>query len=169
MYGVGGGLFISSLNIKTSIVQSNMTGTGLGVNVLLKIPFTSQINGIGGVGIHPLVVSGSNSVGTTSKVNINYYGFGGLLRYMFSRKSLGGWAGMGGHFLIPASKSSNILSDESISTNYTINFGAGYDLLLNKRNVLILKFEYGILPSTSTSTTNSSGSQMIISAGYLFK
>jgi hypothetical protein len=163
--GISISLLSSQLAVKTAYLDTTMRGTNFGVNYIFQIPLHTQMSLLGGIGIHPIKLSGTTSNGLNQNFNVNYFNLEGLIKYIFNPNQTGVWFAMGGGFNLPQSKSSNVLDSNSISSNYSINFAIGNDI--STKNLLMsLKFEYAIFPGVNTSTTRTSFSQMIF--GVLF-
>jgi hypothetical protein len=166
-HGVSVSLINSQLAVKTAYVNTTMSGTGLAFDYSFQVPLFTQTSLLGGIGIHPIRISTSSSSGGSNTFSVTYYSLTGLMKYVFNPNQRGGWMGVGGGFIIPQSKTSNILEADSISTNYGIHLAVGNDIFSNKQ-LISLWFQYAIFPGANTSTTSTSFSQMIFGFSYFF-
>lgn len=103
-----------------------------------------------------------SATGNGGTVSLGYLGAFAIARYSFSQGAFEPWAGAGIGFLIPISKSSNVLDLSKVSTNQSVLISGGFDYALNKKAFFPFQVSYALLPNSS----NVSASQIMITGGY---
>jgi hypothetical protein len=166
-HAIGFSIMSTSLNVRTSYYNTTMSGTGIGFDYIFQVPLYTQVSLLGDLGYHPVRVNNSSSTGENNYFQVDYLTLTGLFKFVFNPNQKGGWMAAGAGFILPYSKTSNVLDSDSISTNYSINFAVGTDIV-SSRNVIGLKLEYALFPAASTSTTSTNFSQMIFGFSYFF-
>lgn len=166
-HAIGFSIISSSLNVRTSYYNTTMTGTGLGVDYIFQLPLYTQMSLLGDVGIRPIKITNSSTSGENNYFEVAYLTFTGLFKFIFNPNQKGGWMAVGGGLITPYSKTSNVLDSNSISTNYSINFAIGSDIVSTRQSIG-LRFEYAIFPAANTATTSTAFSQMIFGFSYFF-
>ena len=146
---------------------TSMKGSGLGVGGFYNYAFTSRFTGYAEASLQQFNASGSTpltdcSNSTTCDVKIMYLSFYGMGRYYLTTSKFRSWVGLGGGYLLAASKSSSVLNASQISSNQVFSFGAGGEWQLSKKNYIPFSLEYDLFPTSPSVKAN----MISIRAGY---
>lgn len=163
-FGVVGEFLMNSMqaNITDSLGgkgSASMKGTGFGVGGFYEYIATDDIS-IRLLGaLEQFNTSGSTTLSsngtpyansTSYDTKITYLSFYGLGKYYFTQNHYRFWGGVGGGFLIAASKSSNALNESNIGTNQVLNLALGADIQMNRKNYIPVSLEYVYFPPSDT-------------------
>lgn len=171
-WGLLGGYTMTTMNVKTSIGTTTLTGSSFDFGGYYQMQLDGKISARILGGYETLSAKGNatsaicdNLTTTNCTVDISYLGLEALLRYSFIQsKQWEVWAGGGLGFLFAMSKSSSILDTSKISTNQTIVGSVGLDYHLGRNNYIPLQLDYTMFPDNNTSSAN----QIIFRFGYGF-
>jgi hypothetical protein len=166
-HGLSINLINTQLSVKAPNISTKMTGTGLGFDYTFQVPTYIRTSFLGDLGIHPIKLSNSATNGDNNHFDVTYFSIVGMLKYIFNPNQTGSWIAGGIGFILPYTKSSNVLESDSIATNYSINFAVGTDIPA-KNQLISLKFAYAIFPSSNTGNSQISFSQMTFGFVYFY-
>ncbi len=148
--------------------QPDLKGSGLGAGGFYEWVLTRNIT-LRGLGmLEQYNVSGQTVANVGCKgtkncsANITYLSGYALAKYYFTTTQLRTWAGLGGGFLIAASKSATALDENQIATNQVLTISAGGEYQLNRKNFIPFSIEYVYFPPSDTVTA----SALLFRVGY---
>ncbi len=150
----------ASLTVSTVKYTANMTGTGFGLLGFYDFPMSKSFVLRGSTGLEQFIGNGTVSAAVCNgsancSVNIMYLSFYGAAKYIFVNGKMKIWGAAGLGYLFAASKSSNILKTDGLST-YVIVPSLGIDIPLGG-GFIPIAVDYALYPDSAdvkASTTN---------------
>lgn len=132
-----------------------LTGSGFSGKLAIDLPIAGRVGLIGRFGVEQFNLTGTSTGSNCNKVKnctttITYASGDMLIRYAFTEGSFVPYlsGGLGIHF--PLSKSSNVLTDASITTTTIFFGGGGFYARLSPTLFLPLHAEYGLFPPSNS-------------------
>ena len=174
-YGIMGEYLMNTMAVlekntfNNTTETANLKGTGLGIGGFYEYAANRDIT-VRFLGVlEQYNASGSISIlgcaGQTSKecdAKIMYLNAHALAKYYFNQDRYRFWAGGGGGFLVPLSKSSTALNEEKIATNQVLTIGIGMDYQTSRNNYIPVSLEYNYFPPSDTVKASS----ILLKFGY---
>lgn len=167
MLGLNSGTMVVKEAVQGATITTNMSGMGFSLKAAADKSFGQSIFGFRGLaGIDTLSMSGTRLT-EKAKTDIMYLGFDGYLTLDLFQGSGRWWAGFGGVFLVPMSKTSNILLVSEIGTNSTINLALGWDIEAGRRYFPV-QIDYAMFPDSSVDGNKITSNWIHLRAGISF-
>jgi hypothetical protein len=150
---------------------ASMTGAGFGILGFYDYPMSENFVLRGMTGVEQFVVNGDVTAAVCNsslacEVNIMYLSFYGAAKYHLTTGKMRFWMAGGIGYLFAASKSSNILKTDGLSS-YAIVPSIGLDMTVGKTGFVPIAIDYAIYPDTGT-VTGTSTTSIRIGWGFFF-
>ncbi|MBL7671253.1 MAG: hypothetical protein JNM39_12280 [Bdellovibrionaceae bacterium] len=148
----------ASLTVATVKYTANMTGAGFGLLGFYDFPLSKNFILRGTTGLEQFIGNGTISAAVCNgsaicSVNIMYLSFYGAAKYIFVNSKIKIWAAGGLGYLFAASKSSNILKTDGLST-YVIVPSLGIDIPVGN-GFIPITVDYALYPDSADVKANS--------------
>lgn len=148
----------ASLTVATVKYTANMTGAGFGLLGFYDFPLSKSFVLRGTTGLEQFIGNGTLTAAVCNgsancSVNIMYLSFYGTAKYIFINGKVKIWGGGGLGYLFAASKSSNILKTDGLST-YVIVPSLGIDIPVGS-GFIPITVDYALYPDSADVKANS--------------
>ena len=140
----------------------SMSGNGFSAKGLLDYKLLESVWFRGMAGIEQFNTTAGNECGNNDpdydnaacETDIMYISLDLWGRYVFSSGSFRPWAGAGFSLLVPMSKTSTALDEDSITNTSVMAAGFGFDWFTSDTFYVPFQVEYGLLPSSDDVTAS---------------
>ncbi|NQZ01216.1 MAG: outer membrane beta-barrel protein [Bdellovibrionales bacterium] len=165
-WGIIAGFSQNSMNVKlkddtgADRDEVSMSGNGFSAKGLLDYKLLNNVWFRGMGGIEQFSTAGEELCGDSSPfedactTDIMYFALDLWGRYVITEGSFRPWVGAGFTLLVPLSKSSSALDEESVTNTSVMSAGFGFDYFTSPSFYIPFQVEYGLLPSSEDVTAN---------------
>lgn len=158
--GLLGGYSMTTQEVKATVANTttteniSMSGNGFSLKGFGDLPFAGQLGLIGRFGLEQFNVKGNAASRGAVKTEILYFSADLLFRYHFATEGYIPYVmgGLGIHF--PASKSSDVLDVNRISSTTIFFFGGGVNIPMGDESFVTVSAEYGLFPPSNDVKTS---------------
>jgi hypothetical protein len=140
--------------------EASMSGSGFSAKGLLDYKLLDNVWFRGMGGVEQFSTAGEKICGEsdpfedTCTTDIMYFALDLWGRYVISEGSFRPWIGAGFTLLVPLSKSSTALREDSITNTSVMSGGLGFDYFTSDSFYIPFQVEYGLLPSSEDVTAS---------------
>ncbi|MEO0335356.1 MAG: hypothetical protein AAF202_03125, partial [Pseudomonadota bacterium] len=140
--------------------EVTMSGNGFSAKGLLDYKLLDNVWFRGTGGIEQFSTAGTEDCGESDPfdeactTDIMYFALDLWGRYVITEGTFRPWLGAGFTLLVPLSKTSTALDEDSVTNTSVMSAGLGFDYFLSPTFYIPFQVEYGLLPSSEDVTAN---------------